>query len=137
MVGTVLGDAYRLTRLVGQGGMGAVYEGVQTRLNKRIAVKVMARELAANPEAIARFRREAEVTSQLGHPHIVQVFDFGAAPSGEPYLVMEYLEGEDLEKRIARVGKMSAPAASHIIRQVASALSATHAKGIVHRDLKP
>src|SRR5215831_12538115 len=136
MVGTVLGDAYRLTRLVGQGGMGAVYEGVQTRLNKRIAVKVMARELAPNAEALARFRREAEVTSQLGHPHIVQVFDFGMAPSGEPYLVMEYLEGEDLEKRIQR-GRLPLPAAAHIIRQVASALAATHAKGIIHRDLKP
>jgi len=137
LVGTVLGGAYKITRLIGQGGMGAVYEGVQLRLERRVAVKLMARELSANAEAIARFRREAEVTSQLGHPHIVQVFDFGAAPGGEPYLVMEYLEGEDLEKRIARVGKMSAPAASHIIRQVASALAATHAKGIVHRDLKP
>jgi tRNA A-37 threonylcarbamoyl transferase component Bud32 len=137
LIGTVLGGSYRITRLVGQGGMGAVYEGVQLRLERRVAVKLMARELSANAEAIARFRREAEVTSQLGHPHIVQVFDFGSAPTGEPYLVMEYLEGEDLEKRIARVGKMSAPAASHIIRQVASALSATHAKGIVHRDLKP
>jgi len=77
------------------------------------------------------------VTSQLGHPHIVQVFDFGAAPSGEPYLVMEYLEGEDLEKRIQRVGRLPLAAAAHIVRQVASALSATHAKGIVHRDLKP
>jgi serine/threonine-protein kinase len=137
LVGTVLGGSYKITRLIGQGGMGAVYEGVQLRLERRVAVKLMARELSANPEAIARFRREAEVTSQLGHPHIVQVFDFGEAPTGEPYLVMEFLEGEDLEKRIARVGKMSAPAASHIIRQVASALSATHAKGIVHRDLKP
>jgi len=137
LVGTVLGGSYKITRLIGQGGMGAVYEGVQLRLERRVAVKLMARELSANPEAIARFRREAEVTSQLGHPHIVQVFDFGAAPGGEPYLVMEYLEGEDLEKRIARVGKMSAPAASHIIRQVSSALAATHAKGIVHRDLKP
>src|SRR5215467_14908815 len=122
MVGTVLGDAYRLTRLVGQGGIGPVYEGVQTRLNKRIAVKVMARELAASTEALARFRREAEVTSQLGHPHIVQVFDFGTAPGGEPYLVMEYLEGEDLEKRIQR-GRFSLPAAAHIVRQVASALA--------------
>jgi serine/threonine protein kinase len=137
LVGTVLGGAYRITRLIGQGGMGAVYEGVQLRLERRVAVKLMARELSANLEAIARFRREAEVTSQLGHPHIVQVFDFGEAPTGEPYLVMEFLEGEDLEKRLARVGRMSAPAASHIIRQVASALSATHAKGIVHRDLKP
>ena len=99
LVGSVLGGSYRITRLIGQGGMGAVYEGVQTRLERRVAVKLMARELSSNPEAIARFRREAEVTSQIGHPHIVQVFDFGQAPGGEPYLVMEYLEGEDLEKR--------------------------------------
>jgi serine/threonine-protein kinase len=117
--------------------MGAVYEGMQTRLERRVAVKLMARELSANPEAIARFRREAEVTSQIGHPHIVQVFDFGQAPGGEPYIVMEYLEGEDLEKRIQRVGQLPLAAASHIVRQVSSALSATHAKGIVHRDLKP
>ena len=111
LVGTVLGGAYKITRLIGQGGMGAVYEGVQLRLERRVAIKLMARELSANPEAIARFRREAEVTSQLGHPHIVQVFDFGEAPTGEPYLVMEFLEGEDLEKRLARIGRMSAPAA--------------------------
>jgi len=137
LVGSILGGSYRITRLIGQGGMGAVYEGVQVRLERRVAIKLMARELSANTEAIARFRREAEVTSQLGHPHIVQVFDFGAAPGGEPYIVMEYLEGEDLEKRIQRVGTLPLAAASHIIRQVASALSATHAKGIVHRDLKP
>ena len=137
LVGSVLGGSYRITRLIGQGGMGAVYEGVQARLERRVAVKLMARELSSNPEAIARFRREAEVTSQLGHPHIVQVFDFGQAPGGEPYIVMEYLEGEDLEKRIQRVGRLPLAAASHIVRQVASALSATHAKGIVHRDLKP
>jgi len=137
LVGSVLGGAYRITRLIGQGGMGAVYEGVQLRLERRVAIKLMARELSANPEAIARFRREAEVTSQIGHPHIVQVFDFGAAPTGEPYLVMEYLEGEDLEKRIQRTGRQPLAAAAHIVKQVASALSATHAKGIVHRDLKP
>src|SRR6187549_2603680 len=130
LVGSVLGGSYKITRMIGQGGMGAVYEGVQLRLERRVAVKLMARELSANPEAIARFRREAEVTSQLGHPHIVQVFDFGEAPTGEPYLVMEFLEGEDLEKRIQRVGRLPLTAAAHVIRQVASALSATHAKGI-------
>jgi eukaryotic-like serine/threonine-protein kinase len=137
VIGTTLGDVYRVTREIGRGGMGAVYEGVHLRLNRRVAVKVMARELATNAEALARFRREAEVTSQLGHPHIVQVFDFGQAPSGEPYLVMEYLEGEDLEQRIQRVGPLSVGAAVHIVKQIASALGATHAKGIVHRDLKP
>jgi eukaryotic-like serine/threonine-protein kinase len=117
--------------------MGTVYEAAQLRLNKRVAVKVMARELASNAEALARFRREAEVTSGIGNPHIVQVFDFGATPTGEPFLVMELLEGEDLEHRIRRVGRLSPPETLHIVKQVASALAATHAKGIVHRDLKP
>ncbi len=137
LVGTVLQDSFQLTRLIGQGGMGTVYEGKQLRLNRRVAVKLLARELASNEEALARFHREAEVTSQLGHPHIVQVFDFGTAPSGEPYLVMEFLEGEDLDQRIRRVGRLPFASVLHIVRQVASALSSTHAKGIVHRDLKP
>jgi len=137
LVGTILEGAYRVVRLLGEGGMGAVYEAVQLRLDKRVAVKVMARDLAANPEALARFRREAEVTSRIGHPHIVQVFDFGATPTGEPFLAMEFLEGEDLEHRIRRVGRLSPSITLHIIKQVAAALAATHAKGIVHRDLKP
>jgi serine/threonine-protein kinase len=137
LVGTVLQDSYRLTRLIGAGGMGAVYEGVQLRLNKRVAVKLMMKELAANQEALARFRREAEVTSHLGHPHIVNVFDFGTTPAGASYLVMEYLEGEDLDHRLRRAGQQSLAATTHVVKQVASALAATHAKGVVHRDLKP
>jgi eukaryotic-like serine/threonine-protein kinase len=136
-VGTVLEGAYRLTRLLGEGGMGAVYEAVHLRLEKRVAVKVMAAALTANAEALARFRREVQVTSKLAHPHIVHVSDFGVAPGGEPFLVMEYLEGEDLKDRLDRVGRMPLGTAVSIVNQVASALSATHAKGIVHRDLKP
>ena len=137
LVGTVLGGVYRITGLIGEGGMGAVYEAVQLRLNKRVAVKLMARDLAANREALARFHREAEITSRLGHPHLVNVMDFGQAESGEPYLVMEYLEGEDLDHRLRRVGRMPIETVSHVVRQVASALSAAHGQGIVHRDLKP
>jgi len=135
--GTVLEGAYRITRLLGEGGMGAVYEAVQLRLNKRVAVKVMSRELAANSEALARFHREAEITSLLGHAHLVTIIDFGMAQTGEPYLVMEYLDGEDLEHRIQRDGRLPIETAVHINRQVASALAATHAKDVVHRDLKP
>jgi len=137
LVGTVLEGMYRIVGLLGEGGMGAVYEGLHLRLQKRIAVKVMARELAANTEALNRFHREAMVTSALGHPHIVQVFDFSTTPTGEPFLVMEFLEGEDLEHRLRRAGRLSPPATLHVVKQVASALAATHAKGIVHRDLKP
>ena len=137
MVGAVLQDSFRLTGLIGRGGMGTVYAGTQLRLNKRVAIKLLSRDLASNEEALIRFRREAEVTSQLGHPHIVQVFDFGTAPSGEPYLVMEYLEGEDLDQRIHRAGRIRLAAVANIVKQIASALTATHARGIVHRDLKP
>ena len=137
LVGTVLQDSYRVSRMIGRGGMGAVYEGTQLRLNKRVAIKVLARELSSNQEALARFRREAEVTSQLGHPHIVQVNDFGTTSSGEPYLVMEFLDGEDLDQRIRRARYLPLAATTNIIKQIASALSSTHARGIVHRDLKP
>jgi len=137
LAGTVLEGAYRVTRLIGEGGMGAVYEAVQLRLDKRVAVKLMARELAANGEALARFHREAQITSHLGHPNLVTVIDFGMAESGEPYLVMEYLDGEDLDHRLRRVGRMSVEATVQVVRQVASALNAAHDQGVVHRDLKP
>jgi serine/threonine-protein kinase len=133
----VLEGAYRIEGLVGEGGMGAVYEATHLRLGTRVAVKVMARELAADSEALARFHREALVTSGLGHPHIVKVLDFSTTPTGEPFLAMEFLEGEDLEHRLRRVGRLPIADVVHIIKQVASALAATHAKAIVHRDLKP
>jgi serine/threonine protein kinase len=137
LVGTTLEGAYRITRPIGEGGMSAVYEAVQLRLNKRVAVKVMARELALNEEALARFHREAEITSHLGHPHLVTVMDFGTAPTGQPYLVMEYLEGTDLAQRIHQKGRLPLETAVHITKQAASALAVAHDQGVVHRDLKP
>ena len=136
-VGTVLGDSYRITRLMGIGGMGAIYEAEQIATGRRVAIKMMSRELSAHPEALARFRREVKVTSELAHPHIVDVFDFGASPTGEPYLVMEYLDGEDLEQRLERDGLVRLGTAVEIVKQLASALAVAHAEGIVHRDLKP
>ena len=137
LVGTTLGDAYRIIRQIGEGAMGGIYEARQLRLDKRVAIKILARELAANGEALLRFHREAEITSQLGHPHIITVFDFGTTDGGQPYLVMEFLEGEDLANRLGRVKTIPLPIAVRIAKQVASALSETHNKGIVHRDLKP
>ncbi len=136
-LGSVLEGAYRITRVIGEGGMGAVYEAIQLRLNKRVAVKLMARQLTANQDALARFRREAAITSRLGHPNLVNVIDFGASQAGEPYLVMEYLDGEDLDQRLRRRGTVPVELAVHITKQTASALGAAHAQGIVHRDLKP
>jgi serine/threonine-protein kinase len=137
LIGTVLDDSYRVDGLLGEGGMGAVYKATHLRLDKSVAIKVMARELASNPEALERFRREARVTSAIGHPHIVQVFDFSATPAGEPFLVMELLDGEDLDRRLRRAGSLPVAQVVRIVKQIASALAATHAKGIVHRDLKP
>jgi len=137
LIGETLGDAYRVVRLMGEGAMGGIFEARQLRLDKRVAIKVLARELAANGEALLRFHREAEITSQLGHPHIINVFDFGTTDNGQPYLVMEYLEGEDLAYLLQRKGSLSLTATVRIIKQVASALAETHAKGVVHRDLKP
>jgi eukaryotic-like serine/threonine-protein kinase len=137
LFGVVLQDSYRIVGLLGEGGMGAVYDAMQIRLNKRVAIKVMARDLASNTEALNRFHREAMITSGLGHPHIVQVFDFSTTPHGQPFLAMEFLDGEDLDRRIARVGHLTPEQTVHIVKQVASALAATHAQQIVHRDLKP
>ena len=135
--GTVLDGTYRLTRLLGQGGMGAVYEGHHTGAGKRVAVKIMHRELLAYPELAARFRREAKVTGELAHPHIVNVFGFGATPAGQPYIVMEFLDGEDLQTRLERVGALPFETVVPIVNQIASALAEAHAAGVVHRDLKP
>ena len=137
LVGLVLGGAYELVGRIGEGGMGAVYEAHHVRLHKRVAVKLMSRAMARHPDALARFHREARIASRLGHPNLVNVLDFGKSEEGEPYLVMEHLEGEDLERRVRRAGSVPLANAVKIARQVASALAVVHAKGIVHRDLKP
>lgn len=137
LIGQVVGGAYELVGRIGEGGMGAVYEAHHLRLHKRVAVKVMSRAMARHPDALARFHREARIASRLGHPNLVNVHDFGTSDEGEPYLVMEHLEGEDLERRIRRAGSVPLANAVKIARQVASALAVVHAKGIVHRDLKP
>src|SRR5512137_317659 len=98
--------------------MGTVYEAMHLRLHKRVAVKVMARELAASADILSRFHREAMVTSALGHPHIVQVIDFSTTPTGEPFLVMEFLEGEDLDKRLRRVGRLPLADTLSLVKQI-------------------
>ncbi len=136
-VGTVLGETYEITDLLGQGGMGAVWAAKHLRLpGKRVAIKVLHGLAANDRESYARFRREAEIASRIGHPNIVTVHDFNVLASGTPYLVLEYLEGEDLAHRLER-GKIAQPAALAIARQIGSALHAAHKADVVHRDLKP
>jgi eukaryotic-like serine/threonine-protein kinase len=117
--------------------MGAIYEAHHMRLQgKRYAIKILAPQFAENPELLARFRREAEIASQLGHENIVEVHDFNLA-EGQAYMVMELLDGQDLAGRLQTRGAMAIDQTKHILDQVASALEAAHRAHIVHRDLKP
>ncbi len=137
VVGTVLSGTYRVERLLGQGGMASVYLVSNVRLPCPSAVKVITAACGNDPEFVARFRREAEFLASLRHPHIVQVTDWNETQAGRSYLVMEYLQGEDLAALLARRGCLPVDEALSIFWQAASALQAAHTRGIVHRDLKP
>ena len=137
LVGEVLAGRYRIERLIQSGGMGAVYEAVQEPLGRRVAIKVMHSHLASDEVSLERFRREAEATAKLHHPHIVQVSDYQARPGEPAFLVMEYLTGRSLAEVMREGGILPPERVVHVAVQVLDALGAAHAEGIVHRDLKP
>jgi serine/threonine protein kinase len=129
---------YRLLRKLSQGGMGAVYEGFNDAVERHVAIKVLRPDFAHNPDFVTRFFNEAKAANRIGHPSIVQIFDCGRLTDGTSYIVMELLHGETVGARVRRLeGRLPLLEALAIIRQVANALSAAHAKNIVHRDLKP
>jgi serine/threonine-protein kinase len=134
--GTVLAGSYQLVRELARGGMGTVWEARHLRLSAPVAVKVLHGVGEASTEAVRRFRREAEIASQLGHPNIVKALDFDSLPDGKPFLVMELLHGESLRARLDR-GALELALTVEIAGQIASALHAAHHVGVVHRDLKP
>ena len=138
LLGTTLAESYQIVRLIGEGGMGRVYEARHTRLrNKRFAIKVLVEEYAHQPEVVARFEREAEAASAIAHPNVVGVFDVHRLPDGRPYIVGEYLEGQEFGELLDRVGVLEPQIAVRIVRQVCMALDAAHAHGVIHRDMKP
>jgi serine/threonine-protein kinase len=139
LIGTVIAEKYELIRLLGQGGMGAVYEGRNASTLKRCAVKVLVSpEMAASGEAVKRFFREARASSVIESDHIVQIFDSGSDPkTGFPYMVMELLNGEDLEHVLRRYGALQPLVAAKLILQAAMGLAKAHDHGTVHRDIKP
>ena len=127
---------YRVVMRLGSGGMGVVYQVEHLHLGKKAAMKVLTPDGAAQPEMVRRFRNEAQAVSKLDHPNIVQTFDFGQC-DGALYLVMEYINGEDLSALIRREGPWSFARAARLFVQVCAGLVEAHEAGIVHRDLKP
>jgi len=134
--GVVVAGRYRLTRKLGAGGMGSVWLAYDLSLDTRCALKLVDDEKAKNEEVRIRFQREAKAAAQLRSPHVVDVFDHGDW-SGVPFIAMEYLDGEDLGARLARLGRLDPGSTYRVIAHVARALTRAHAIGIVHRDLKP
>ncbi len=129
--------SYRILQKIGTGGMGAVYLAEHPLIGKKVALKVIHRELASNKEVVQRFFQEAKAVTRIGNEHIVEIHDFGQTPEGDHFYIMEYLEGQTLAAVLANERVLDVMRALHIGAQVAAALAAAHAAGVIHRDLKP
>ena len=137
LLGLVIDGRYRIEKQIGEGGMGVVYMATHTVLQKKLALKVLRGDGSKDAEVVQRFMQEAQAATSIGHQNIIDISDFGRLPDGSVYFVMEYLDGTSLSDMIKTGGSVPTQQAIHIIRQIASALEAAHARGIVHRDLKP
>ncbi|WP_437728735.1 serine/threonine-protein kinase [Sorangium sp. So ce861] len=139
LVGTTVAGAYRIVRLLGEGGMGRVYETHHTRIpGKRFALKTLHPELAQQPTILARFQREAEAAASVRNPHIVEIFDVNRLSDGRPCIIAEYLDGQGLGELLAASGgRLPVGTAVRIAREVCDGIAAAHAAGVVHRDIKP
>jgi serine/threonine protein kinase len=137
MIGSQIGP-YRVMRLLGKGGMGSVYEGVNETIERHVAIKVLHPGHASNQQILARFFNEARAVNRVAHPCLVQVQESGQLPDGTAYIVMEFLAGESVSERLARCGgRLPQKSALQLAWQVAAGLAAAHEKNIIHRDLKP
>ena len=136
LIGTTLSGRYKIEKLLGEGGMGAVYQAEHTHMRKRLAVKVLHPEMSRLPEVVARFEREAMAAAHIDHPNVATATDFGKLDDGSFFLVLEFVEGESLRDAIA-LGPLELGRSLRVLRQIAAALQRAHALGIVHRDLKP
>lgn len=134
--GTILGGRYEITRLLGQGGMGAVYQARDQELERTVALKAIRSDMAAHPEILKRFKQELILARQVTHKNVVRIFDLAQA-GGVKFITMEYVEGEDLQSILRRKKKLPPTEAANIMLQVCRALEAAHVEGVVHRDLKP
>lgn len=133
----IAGGKYRLDRLIGRGGMGAVYAGTHVELERPVAIKVLLPDFTDEPQALERFRREARAAARLNHPNVADTYDYGLLPEGGAYIVMELVDGINLREHLNRHAQLSFDEIRSITRQVALGVEAAHRRGIVHRDLKP
>src|SRR5262249_44399062 len=137
LTGKTLDQKYYLESKLGVGGMGTVYRARRLLIGDMVAVKVLQPDQVANPQAVERFRREAQTADRLKHPNGATVYDFDVSREGLNYLVMELAEGESLRKVVERQGTLAETDAAEIIRQVCAALDEAHRQGVIHRDIKP
>jgi protein kinase-like protein len=137
LTGRTLDQKYFLESKLGVGGMGTVYRASRLLIGDCVAVKVLHQDQMADPRALERFRREAQIAARLKHPNVVSVYDFGVSGDGMSYLVMDLAEGENLGSLIERQGKLVETDAAEIVRQTCAALDEAHKQGVVHRDIKP
>lgn len=135
--GEIIDGKYRIVKQIGEGGMGAVYLGENTRIKRQVAIKVLHASVAEKVDVVARFEREAQAAGRIGSEHIVEVLDLGSLPSNERFMVMEFLEGEDLTSRIKNRKRLMPHECVPILEQVLDGLGAAHDAQIIHRDLKP
>jgi eukaryotic-like serine/threonine-protein kinase len=136
VIGTLIGERFRLEEKVGSGGMSSVYRAFDPTLERRVAIKMMHRDISSDPDQLERFRREARAVAQLNHPHVVTVIDAGE-DEGAPYIVFEYVEGETLKERIRRLGRLPIDEAIAYAIEIGRALECAHTHKLVHRDVKP
>jgi serine/threonine-protein kinase len=136
VIGTLIGERYRLDEKIGAGGMSSVYRAFDPTLERWVAIKLMHRDISHDPDQLERFRREARAVARLNHPHVVTVIDAGE-DEGAPYIVFEYVEGETLKDRIRRLGRLPVSEAVAYAIEIGRALEAAHASRLVHRDVKP
>src|SRR5262245_7074956 len=134
--GDTVDGKYRVVRLIGDGGMGAVFEGANVRIGKRVGIKILHPEVPCASDPVALFEREAQAAAKIGSVYIADVYDMGDLPAGERYIVMEYLEGESLAQRLDR-GPIAPMDLAPVALQLLEGLAQVHDAGIIHRDLKP
>src|SRR5438045_1197191 len=134
--GSMLGARYEILRVLGQGGMGTVYQARDRELDRTVALKIIRGDLTRRPEIFRRFKQELILARQITHRNVIRIFDLGQA-DGIRFITMEYIEGEDLQRTLKRKKKLEPREAAEIIAQVCRALEAAHGEGVIHRDLKP